>query len=73
MSKMKKDDELIEESKTKEEQEAEMEVVHASKSDVVAKPTKEVEELAGKAIASKLSEEEQRKRLKDNVIGEFEE
>lgn len=65
-----KRDETVEEKQTEEEQEADMEVVHASKSDVVAKP-KDVKKLADKAIASKLTEEEQRKAIEDNVLGEF--
>jgi hypothetical protein len=71
MSKKERDD-LVEEQKTEKEQEAEMEVVHASKSEVVAKP-KNVKKLADKAVASKLSEEEQRKAIEDNVLGEFNE
>ncbi len=71
MNEKKKDEELVEEEKTKEEQEADMEVVHASKSEVVAKPTKDVKKLADKAIASKLSEEEEREWIEKNVLGEF--
>lgn len=69
MSEKERDD-LVEEKKSAEEQEADMEVVHASKSDVVAKP-KDVKKLADKAVASKLTEEEQMKAIEDNVLGEF--
>jgi hypothetical protein len=67
---MSDEQDIIEEKKTEEEQEAEMEVVYASKSEVIAKP-KDIKKLADKAVASKLSEEEQKKAVEDNIIGEF--
>ena len=59
---------LDEEEKSEEEL---MDTVHASATEVVAKPTEDVEDLAKKATAKKLTPKEERDLLEDNVIGEF--
>ena len=70
MSENEKKNETVDEVQTEEEQEKDMEVVHASKSEVVAKP-KDVEKRAKKATASNMTDEEKRKFIEDNVLGDF--
>ncbi len=47
-----------------------MEVVHASATEVVAKP-KDVEDMLKKAKAKKMTSEEEREVIEENIIGEF--
>lgn len=63
-------EELADEVQTEEEQEDGMEIIHSCKANVVAKP-KGVEEMADKAIAKKLSPDEEREHIEKNVLGEF--
>lgn len=50
--------------------EEELETVHASATEIVAKE-KDVEKFPQKAEAKKLTEEEERKLIEDNTLGEF--
>ena len=56
---------------TEELKEEDMETVQSAKAEVIAKPTDDVEKLADKAMASKMTNEEIKNYIKDNVIDEF--
>lgn len=53
-----------------EEQEDDMETIKSAKAEVIAKPM-DVEEFADKVKASKMTKEEMKKHIEDNVIDEF--
>ena len=68
MSEDKKTEEDILEKKTEEDV---MDVVHASATEIVVKG-KDIKELVDKkAVAKKLTKEEELKIVEDNIIGEF--
>lgn len=56
---------------TEELKEEDMETVQSAKAEVIAKPTPDIEKLADKAVASKMTEEEIKKHIENNVIDEF--
>ena len=56
---------------TEELKENDIETIQSAKAEIIAKPTDDVEDLASKAIASKMTDEEIKKYIEDNVIDEF--
>ncbi len=60
-------DEIVEEVKDEDDI---MDTVHASATEVVAKP-RDVEDLAKKAKAKNMTPDEEREIIEENIIGEF--